>query len=108
MILETKYLTKAIQKAGYVVVVKTFSRNDKTSRLEYISPNAGDVGMNVELINKRLKLTEDYIHPEDRHMVMQTLYSACHAKVSDYVHKYRLVVMMVRYIASLTKYVFLI
>lgn len=91
MILETKYLTKAIQKAGYVVIVKTCYKNERKSTLEYISPNASGLGMNPELLIKGLKLTEDYIHPEDRKKVIPTILRAVEGRVSDYTHKYRMV-----------------
>lgn len=91
MILENKYLTKAIQKAGYVVMVKTCYKSERKSKLEYISPNANELGMNAELLNKGLKLSEDYIHPEDRQRVITTVVSAIDNGVSDYVHEYRMV-----------------
>ncbi len=91
MVLENKYLRKAIQKAGYVVIVKTCYKNERKSQLEYISPNASMIGMNVEFLNKGMKLTEDYIHPEDRAKVMKTVISALDTKVSDYSHEYRMV-----------------
>lgn len=91
MILENKYLKKAIAKAGYVVMVKTCHRTERFSKLEYISPNAGDIGMNIELLNKGLKLTEDYIHPEDRQKVISTVLDALSKNVKDYVHEYRMV-----------------
>ena len=91
MILENKYLTKAIQKAGYVVMVKTCYRNERRSKLEYISPNASLLGMNIELLNKGLKLSEDYIHPEDRQKVISTVLSAIENSVKDYLHEYRMV-----------------
>lgn len=91
MILENKYLRKAIKKSGYVVIVKTCYRNTRKSKLEYISPNASELGINIELLNKGLKLTEDYIHPEDRQQVIQTMVSAIESKVFDYVHDYRMV-----------------
>lgn len=91
MVLENKYLRNAIQKAGYVVIVKQCHVNERKSKLIYISPNASMVGMNVELLNKGLRLTEDYIFPEDREKVIQTVLSAIEAKVGDYVHEYRMV-----------------
>lgn len=91
MVLENKYLRKAIQKAGYVVIVKTCYIHERKSRLEYISPNASFIGMNVELLNKGMKLTEDYIFPEDRQKVIQTVMSAMQSNVEDYVHEYRMV-----------------
>lgn len=91
MVIENKYLRKAIKKAGYVVIVKNYNMTDKSSKLSYISPNAVMLGMNVEMLNKGMKLTEDYIFPEDRQKVISTIYNAIEAKVSDYVHEYRMV-----------------
>lgn len=91
MILENKYLRKAILKAGYVVIVKSCHVKERKSKLEYISPNASMLGMNVELLNKGMKLTEDYIYPEDRQKVIQTVITANDNNVKDYVHEYRMV-----------------
>lgn len=91
MILENKYLRKAILKAGYVVIVKSCHVKERKSKLEYISPNASMLGMNVELLNKGMKLTEDYIYPEDRQKVIQTVLAANENEVRDYVHEYRMV-----------------
>ncbi len=91
MILENKYLRKAILKAGYVVIVKNCHIKDRKSKLEYISPNASMLGMNVELLNKGMKLTEDYIFPEDRQKVIETMKNASNNHVMDYVHEYRMV-----------------
>jgi len=91
MVLENKYLRKAIVKAGCVVIVKTCNIADKKSKLEYISPNASMLGMNVEMLNKGMKLTEDYIFPEDREKVIQTVVAAAKNKVGDYAHRYRMV-----------------
>ncbi|MCM1083025.1 MAG: PAS domain-containing protein [Clostridium sp.] len=91
MVLENIYLKKALAKVGCVVIVKTCRKQDRKSKLEYISPNASTIGMNVELINKGLKLTEDYIHPEDREKVITTVMGAAKAKVESYVHEHRVV-----------------
>ncbi len=91
MVLENKYLRKAIQKAGYVIIVKTCNLHERKSQLEYISPNASTLGMNVEMLNKGMKLSEDYIHPQDREMVINTIMEAVGNKVDDYVHEYRMV-----------------
>lgn len=91
MVLENKYLKKAVEKAGFVIVVKTCNLEDKTAKMEYISANAGTVGMNVELLNKGLKLTEDYIHPEDRSRVINAVRKAMESNVTEYSHDYRMV-----------------
>lgn len=91
MVLENKYLRKAIQKAGYVIIVKTCHINERKSQLEYVSPNASMLGMNIEMLNKGMKLSEDYIHPQDREKVITTILNAVKNKVEDYVHEYRMV-----------------
>lgn len=91
MIIENKYLRKAVEKAGVVVIVKNYQLKERISKLEYISPSATLLGMNVELLNKGMKLTEDYIFPEDRQKVIQIIYRAIEGKVEEYVHQYRMV-----------------
>ena len=51
MVIENKYLRKAIEKTGYVVLVKRYIQGLPGSSLVYISPNASAMGMNVELLN---------------------------------------------------------
>lgn len=91
MVVENMYLRKAVEKAGCVVMVKTCNIAERKGRLDYISPNAGMLGMNVELLYKGMKLSEDYIYPEDRAKVMTTLVNAVKDGVMDYVHEYRMV-----------------
>lgn len=91
MVLENKYLRKAIQKAGYVIIVKTCHINERKSQLEYVSPNATMLGMNIEMLNKGMKLSEDYIHPQDREKVIKTVLEAVQNNVEDYTHEYRMV-----------------
>ena len=83
------YLARAVEKMNMVVMVETF-KGDKR-KLDYISSNAKNIGLNVELLMKEYKLTEDYIHPEDREDVMDRIYSAIDNKVTGYTQKYRLV-----------------
>ena len=91
MVIENKYLRKAIEKTGYVVLVKRYILGVPGSSLVYISPNAAAMGMNVELLNKGLKLSEDYIYPADREKVMKTIHNAIESRVQDYQHEYRMV-----------------
>lgn len=86
---ENNYLSNAISKMKSVVVVKSFQAGKRP--LLYISPNAGMVGMNVEALRKGYKLTEDYIHPEDRDSVLDAIYQAVANGVTDYVQIYRMV-----------------
>ncbi len=86
---ESDYLNHAIDKMKSVVLVKKYKPGKR--ELAYISSNAGMVGMNVEALKKGYKLTEDYIHPEDRNRVIETIYRAIAGGVTDYVHTYRMV-----------------
>jgi hypothetical protein len=91
MIMENKYLRKAITKAGYIVVVLDSSLVDGSAKVKYISPNASSIGINVELINKGIRLIQDYVHPEDRRRVIETLKKAVAAQIDGYSHEYRMV-----------------
>ena len=91
MTLETTYLKKALSKAGFVIIVKTCYRAENKTKLEYISENATELGMNPEMLQSGLKLTEDYIHPEDRMKVITAAKQARDDKLFEYYHEYRLV-----------------
>lgn len=86
---ENVYLNNAISKMKSVVLVKSYYAGKRA--LKYVSPNAGMVGMNVDALKKGYKLTEDYIHPEDRDSVIDAIYQAVANGVTDYVHTYRMV-----------------
>ena len=88
MVIENKYLRKAIEKTKYIVLVKRYIIDMPGSSLVYVSPNASEIGMNVEMLNKGMKLSEDYIYPSDREMV---IHNAIDNRVQDYVHEYRMV-----------------
>ena len=91
MVIENKYLRKAIEKTGYIVLVKRYIVGVPGSSLVYVSPNASEIGMNVEMLNKGMKLSEDYIYPSDREMVMKTIHNAIDNHVQDYEQEYRMV-----------------
>ena len=91
MVVENRYLRKAIEKANFVVLVKTYDLQQQSSKIEYVSPNANSLGMNVELLNKGMKLPEDYILPEDRGLVNKTIQQAIEKNISDYEHRFRVV-----------------
>lgn len=91
MILENKYLVKAITKANYIVIVLENDVEDGSSKVKYISPNATALGINIELLNKGLKMMQDYIHPDDRKKVLETLREAINANIENYTHEYRMV-----------------
>ena len=86
---ETVYLSNAISKMKNVVMVKSYQAGKR--KLRYISPNANLLGMNVEALKKGYKLTEDYVHPDDRDNVVDAIYQAVANGVTDYVQVYRMV-----------------
>lgn len=88
---EKEYLLKALNKSGYIIMVLRFDVNTGQSKMEYISPNAEPMGLNIRLLREGLKLISDYIYPEDRKSVFATLQKAIYAKVDSYVHNFRLV-----------------
>lgn len=86
---ERNYLHMAIAKMKSVVLVKSYKEGQR--KLRYISPNAEMVGMNGDALVKGYKLTEDYIHPEDRDHVIDSIYQAVDNGITDYVQEYRMV-----------------
>lgn len=86
---ENAYLSNAISKMKNVLIVKAYQAGKRI--LRYISPNAGMLGMNVDALRKGYKLTEDYVHPEDRYSVLDAIYQAVANGVTDYVQIYRMV-----------------
>ncbi|MBE5923048.1 MAG: PAS domain S-box protein [Lachnospiraceae bacterium] len=86
---ENNYLSNAMFKMKSVLLVKSYHAGKRS--IKYISPNAAMLGMNVEALQKGLKLTEDYIHPEDRDGVIDTIYQAVANGVADYVQTCRMV-----------------
>ena len=63
---ENRYLLRALEKSGYVIMVVTGHKGSDELTFEYVSPNAEILGMSVKLLSKGLKLPTDYVHPEDR------------------------------------------
>lgn len=86
---ENMHLNRAISKMKNVVLVKSYRAGKRS--LDYISPNAGILGMNVDALLNGYRLTEDYIHPSDRDMVIDTIYQAVANGVTDYTQSYRMV-----------------
>ncbi len=86
---ETNYLHGAITKMKSVVMVKSYKQDQR--KLQYISPNAGIIGINAEALIKGYRLTEDYVHPEDRDSVIDGIYQAIDSGMTEYVQEYRMV-----------------
>ena len=53
---EKEYLLKALNKSGYIIMVLRFDVNTGQSKMEYISPNAEPMGLNIRLLREGLKL----------------------------------------------------
>ncbi len=86
---ENLYLSNVISKMKNVLMVKSYYQGKR--ELKYLSPNAGILGMNVEAIRKGFKLAEDYIYPDDREMVLDSVYKAVANGVGDFVYTIRMV-----------------
>lgn len=86
---ENQYLSDAISKMKSVVIVKSFQAGRRI--LKYISPNANILGMNVDALRQGNKLTEDYVHPEDRDLVIDSIYQAVANGVAELDNTFRIV-----------------
>ena len=86
---ENQYLSDAMSKMKSVVVVKSFQAGRRI--LKYISPNANILGMNVDALRQGNKLTEDYVHPEDRDLVIDSIYQAVANGVAELDNTFRIV-----------------
>lgn len=92
MNIENTYLLKALNETKCVIIVKkyTMSGDMRRSRLEYISPNADILGMNVEALMKGYRLTEDYLHPDDREAFMDAV-ALARDEQNDFAYSLRIV-----------------
>lgn len=86
---ENIYLSNAISKMKSVLIVKSFKAGKRV--LKYISANASILGMNVDALRQGNKLTEDYIHPDDRDAVIDSMYQAIANGVAELDNSFRVV-----------------
>lgn len=86
---ENQYLKTAIHKSKSVVLVKRYKGGKRY--LRFISPNATMLGCNVDALIQGNRLSEDYIHPEDRDKVLDRVYKAIANSESGYMQTYRMV-----------------
>lgn len=86
---KSSYILSVMNKIKSFVMVKSIG-NGK-SQLKYITSNAKLMGMNVEALMAGNKLTEDYIHPQDRARVIQNAKNLLKTGGSDYEDEYRIV-----------------
>lgn len=85
---ESRYLQNALNKSKSVVAVKRYSGGKR--KLIYISQNAQALGINVDALNAGYRLSEDYIHPEDREGVLSTIYSLISVSSDGFEINYRM------------------
>lgn len=83
------YFEKALDKIRTVYIVKRYSKGDR--KLVFVSTNAKLLGMNISALNQGYKLTEDYIHPEDREKVIDKIYGGIDRGVTNFNQQYRMV-----------------
>lgn len=86
---ENQYLKTAIHKSQSVVLVKRYKGGKRY--LRFISPNAAILGCNVDALIQGNRLSEDYIHPDDRDEVLDGVYKAIANSESGYIQTYRMV-----------------
>lgn len=86
---ENQYLKTAINKSQSVVLVNRYKGGKRY--LRFISPNAAILGCNVDALIQGNRLSEDYIHPDDRDEVLDGVYKAIANSQSGYVQTYRMV-----------------
>ncbi len=72
---ETKFLLKALEKERCYIIVMSYLRDETLghSKVEYITENVKDLGMNLEAIREGYRLPKDYIHPADRELFADAL-----------------------------------
>lgn len=87
--LQKQYLEKAFERMRAVLIVKKYIKGER--KLTFISSNANLLGMNVAAIRQGYRLTDDYIHPEDREKIIDKNYGAIEKGVENYVTEYRMV-----------------
>lgn len=64
---QAAYILSAMSKIKSFVMVQRY--NNGRPEFKYITPNARQMGINVDAIRLGDRLIEDYIHPKDRSRV---------------------------------------
>ena len=86
------YLARALEKTKSCVVVMKYTKDEPVTRtkLEYISENVKQLGMNLESLKGGFRLPKDYIHPEDRNGFIDSVSLAAETK-TNFTYRVRLV-----------------
>lgn len=89
---EKEYLLTALEKTGCIVIVCSYAREGAANRrkIEYISPNVPQFGMNAESLKQGYRLIEDYILPADRDSFNEALKMAFHSK-EDFAFQFHII-----------------
>ena len=83
------YILSAMSKIKSFVLVQEYENS--RARFKYITPNAKQMGINVDAIRLGDRLIEDYIHPKDRSRVVSNVKNATKREEKDYEEEFRIV-----------------
>ena len=83
------YILSAMSKIRSFVLVQEYENG--RARFKYITPNAKQMGINVDAIRLGDRLVEDYIHPKDRSRVVSNVKNATKRAEKDYEEEFRIV-----------------
>ena len=89
---KSNYLERALEMTKCCVVVMKYTKNEPVSRtkLEYVSENVQQLGMNLASLKGGFRLPKDYIHPEDRDGFIDAV-SIASENQSSFTYRVRLV-----------------
>ena len=78
------YLTRALETMRSCVVVMKYTKDAPVTRtkLDYISDNVQQLGMNLASLRGGFRLPKDYIHPEDRNGFVDAVSMAAETKTN--------------------------
>lgn len=86
---QAAYILSAMSKIKSFVMVQQYENGRPI--FKYITPNAKQMGINVDAIKLGDRLIEDYIHPKDRSRVMANVRNATKREDKDYEEEFRIV-----------------
>ena len=86
------YLGRALEMTNSCVVVMKYTKDEPVTRtkLEFISENVQQLGMNLDSLKGGFRLPKDYIHPEDRNGFIDAVSIAAETQ-TDFTYRVRLV-----------------
>ena len=86
------YLVRALERTKSCVVVMKYTKDEPVTRtkLDFISDNVKQLGMNLASLQGGFRLPKDYIHPEDREGFIDAVSMAAETK-TNFTYRVRLV-----------------